>query len=421
MTAPAVAALALAPLIAWRIVRTALAYRGDTSPATRDLALRHFSQDDIDRGKTCSTPYYLPNTIGYVIEAAFLWALVFLGFARLIERFALSLSSNVIIQAGCFIVVYNLANAVLFAPISAYTGYVLGRRLGKLKQTFGQWLLFNLKGLLLALLFGWLMFGAFMLIVRLYPDAWWLIAGAFFTIFMIVIVFVQPILLAPIFYKFTRLEDGELRDRLLELCRRAGVPARDVFVQHESKVTTQTNACFTGIGNTKRIVLYDNLLNTNTPGEVAVVVAHEAGHWARRHILINIALTALTALAGAFVLSVAFRSEAVRQFFGTSVERLTILPVLSLLGLVASTFASPIGAAISRAMERQADRISLNLTRDPDAFIGTHLKLARSNKSDILPHPFLVRLYAGHPTVLQRIRFAEEGRLAEQSLRQESP
>jgi len=410
MNAPAAAALAIAPLIVWRLIRTALAYRGDASPATRDFALRHFSQEDIDRGKASSKPYYLPNTIGYVVEAAFLWALVFLGFARLIEQIAQSLSSNIIVQAGCFIVIYNLVNAALFAPISIYTGYVLGRRLGKLKQNFPQWLLFNLKGLGLAVLLGWLMFGGFMLIVRLYPDTWWIIAGGLFTAFMIAIVFVQPILLAPIFYKFTRLENGELRDRLLELCRRAGVAARDVFVQHESKVTTQTNAYFTGIGNTKRIVLYDNLLNTNTPDEVAVVVAHEAGHWARRHIMINIGLMAVSALAGAFALSVAFRSESVQQFFGTSVERLTILPVLSLLGLFVSTFAAPFASAISRAMERQADRICLSLTRHPAAFISTHVKLARSNKSDVLPHPLLMRLYASHPTVLERIRFAEEKR-----------
>ena len=406
------AAIVIVPFILWKLVRFALAHRGDTSPGTREMALRHFTQEDIDRGKQCSTPYYLPGLIGYIVEFAFLWALVFLGLATRIQNLAQALFSNFILQSGLFLVIFNLAGGLLLAPLTFYTGYVLGHRLGKLKQTFRQWVWFNLKGLALSFAVSWAVFWFFLTIVRHFPQAWWFIVAAGITAFMLVMIFAQPILLAPIFYKFTRLDDGPLRDRLLDICRRAGITARDVFVQHESKVTTQTNAYFTGIGHSKRIVLYDNLLNSNSHEEVAVVVAHEAGHWAGRHILIGIGLSVVGAFAGSYVLFRLFQIDAVRQFFGTSAGEPAILPVLSLLGMLISTFFDPIAALISRALERRADRASIALTADPDAFISAHVKLARSNKTDILPHPLLVRLYASHPTALERIRFAETPRQA---------
>ena len=411
----AIAATVIVPFILWKVVRILLARRGDTSPATRDFALRYFTQDDILRGKQCTTPYYLPSVVGYAIELAFLWAMVFLGLATRLQHLVEPVSGSLFLQTGLFLLIFNLAGGILLAPLTFYTDYVLGRRLGKLKQTFPQWLLFNLKGVVLSFAISWPVFWFFLAIVRHYPQSWWFIVAAGLTLFMLAITFIQPILLAPIFYKFTRLDDGPLRDRLLDICRRARIAVRDVFIQHESKVTTQTNAYFTGIGHSKRIVLYDNLLNTNTPEEAAVVVAHEAGHWAGRHILIGIGLSVAGVFSGCYGLFRLFQIDAVRQFFGTSVGEPAILPVLALLGMIVSTFLDPAIAAISRALERRADRASLDLTADPDAFIGAHVKLVRSNKTDILPHPLLMRLYASHPTALERIRSAETAKQTKDS------
>jgi len=408
MAPPAIAALALAPFIIWKIVRMLLAYRGDTSDATRSYALKHFTQADIDTGKTHTQPYYLPGLASYALDLVFLWALIFLGLANRIEGMARSITSILPLQVGCFLVIFNAVTIAIFAPLTCYTGYVLGRRLGKLKQTFREWLWFNLKEMGIGFALTWLIFSIFEATVRHAPGLWWLIVGSVLTLFMLLMIFIQPIILAPIFYKFTRLEDGPLRDRLLEICRKAGVAARDVFVQHESKVTTETNAYFTGIGKTKRIVLYDNLLNANSPDEIAVVVAHEAGHWRRRHVLFFICLSVAAAYAGSYLLFRLFQIYAVRQFLGTSVDRLSILPLLSLLGVIVSTFFDPAAAAISRVLERHADRDSLDLTNDPAAFISMDVKLVRSNKTDILPHPLLEKLYASHPGTLERIRYAEE-------------
>ncbi|HUS59589.1 MAG TPA: M48 family metallopeptidase [Planctomycetota bacterium] len=410
MNPPAIGALIIAPFIIWKTARTLLAYRGDTSPATREYSLRYFTADDIETGKRCSRPYYLPGLIGCIIGFGLLYALVFLRLSRVLESAAIRAGGGLIVHTGAYVLMFAAIRTIVSAPLVYYSGYVLGRRLGRLKQTLGQWLVFNLKGAAVALIFTWALFLMFQLLVRAYPRGWWALTGAALAAVTILIVYLQPVLLAPIFYKFTRLEEGPLRARLLELCRKAGIEAREVFVQHESSVSTQTNAYFAGLGKTKRIVLYDNLLNSHPPDEVAAVVAHEAGHWKRRHLLMGLGVSAVMGFAGAYLLYRLFQVEAAEWLFGAALDELAALPVLVLLGSLAGALLQPVESAASRALERQADRSALELTGDADAFIRVQVRLVRDNKADLLPHPLLVRLYASHPTALQRIDFAEKAR-----------
>jgi len=406
MSPAEIAAIVLVPFVAWRIVRAILAYRGDCAPETRKDALRHFSPEDIDRGRAETRAYVIPGLARAILELAFLWALIFLSLARGLEGLAESASSILPLQVACFVAIYTGLHIVVFAPLDVYSGFILGRRFGTLKQKFRQWLLFHAKGAVVGYVLSWGVFCVFLFLVRSRPGFWWVIVGAALTLFAILLTFLHPIVFAPIFYRFSRLEEGELRDLLLELCRKAGVKAKDVFIQHESKVSTSSNAYFTGIGRSKRIVLFDNLLAGHSPDEIAVVVAHEAGHWSGRHVLVGIGLSAVSIFAGSFLLFCLFRLEGADEFFGTSIGRLSALPSVVLLAALGSAFVAPCVAAVSRLLERRADAAALQLTGNPDAFVSTHVKLARDNRADLLPHPLLVRLYASHPTALQRIRFA---------------
>jgi STE24 endopeptidase len=408
MSPALIAAIALLPLIAWRIVRTALAWLGDRSPAAREDALKYFSPEEIDRGRMHTRAYLLPGLARTVPAVALLWALIFLSLAGRMESAAESVFSSLPLQAGCFLAIYVGVYTVVFAPLEIYSGYVLGRRLGTLRQTFAQWLGFQAKGLAVNFLLTWIVLSVFVFLVRALPGYWWVIAATVLTLFVVLLVFLQPILLAPVFHRFSRLGEGPLRDRLLGLCREAGVEAYDVFVQHESKVSTRTNAYFTGVGGSRRIVLFDNLLDSHSPDEIAVIVTHEAGHWSHGHIFIGIVLSAASIFAGSFVLHYLFGVRGVEEFFGTSVSRLSVLPVITLLAMLASVFIGPCASAVSRIFERQADATALKITRAPDAFISAQVRLVRDNNIDVLPHPLLVRLYASHPTALQRIRFATE-------------
>jgi len=408
MSPAQIAAIVLVPFVAWRIVRAVLTWRGDRAPETRKDALRYFSPEDVDRGRTQARAYIIPDLARSILDLAFLWALVFVSFARNLEDLALSASSILPLQVGCFVAIYMGLHVVLFAPLDFYSGFMLGRRFGTLKQTFRQWLFFQAKGALVGCVLSWASFWAFLFVVRTWPGSWWVIVGVVLTLFTVLLVFLHPIVLAPIFYRFSRLEEGRLRDLLLELCRKAGVKAKDVFIRHQSEVSIYSNAYFTGIGRSKRIVLFDNLLAVHTPEEVAAVVAHEAGHWSRRHLLIGIGLSAVSIFAGSFLLFCVFGPGGAEEFFGTSIRRLSVLPSLLLLAALGSEFVGPCAAAVSRLLERRADATALQLTRNPDAFVSAHVKLARRNRTDLLPHPLLVRLYASHPTPLERIRFAAD-------------
>ena len=406
MAPSAIVAAALAFLAGWKAVRVVLAFRGNTSPAARQRALAYFTPGEIESGKRNSRPYYIPGLLAYVIELGVLWALVYLGIARRLEDLAQA-APWLPLQAGLFLGLLLLAEGVPRAPLSIYSGFLLRKRLGVLRQSFGQWAMFTLKGVAVNFVLLWVAVTVFIGLVRAFPGSWWLPASAILTLLAIGLTFIQPVLLSPLFYRFTRLE-GPMRDRLLGICRAAGVRARDVFVQHESTVTTHSNAYFAGIGGSKRIVVYDNLLGRNTSDEVATVVAHEAGHWAHHHILLSTVLAAASILAGSLLLFGLFSLHGAEGFFGTSPGRLSVLPVLALLGLGAEALTEPFAAMLSRRLERQADRAALGLTADPEAFISVQVKLVRDNKADVLPHPLLVRLYASHPEPLERIRMAHE-------------
>jgi STE24 endopeptidase len=411
MGAPLIAALALVPFVAWRILCTILAHRGDRSAETRRAALRHFSPLDISRGRIRTKAYSVPGLIGDVLGPGFAWAVVFLGVGQWMESAAVSAFSSLVLQAGCFLLIYAALQATFFAPLGIYSGFVIPRRLGILKQTFRGWLLLNVKNAAFGFGLSWLVFPVCLLLVRSFPGSWWVFVGALLTLCVIMLAFAHPVVLAPALHKFSRLESGPLRDRLLEICRRAGVRARDVFVRHESKISTHANAYFSGIGSSKRIVVLDNLLNTHSPEEVASVVAHEAAHWSQGHVLIGVGLSAISIFVGSFALFCLFRLEGAKGFFGTEIGRLSILPVLSLIAVVGSALLEPCAAALSRTLERAADRAALSVTGDPDAFISTQVRLVRQNNLDVLPHPLLARLYASHPTALQRIRFAQRWRV----------
>ena len=194
------------------------------------------------------------------------------------------------------------------------------------------------------------------------------------------------------------------------LVERAGVPVKDILVVDASRQGNHSNAYFTGFGATQRIVLYDNLFKKDySRAEVASIFAHELGHWRHQHIVKGIALGAVGALVGLFILA---------QILAMSVGRGRLalrypadpagLPLILLMLTIGSWLAMPVGNAISRAFERQADLDSLELARQPDAFIAAEKRLAIDNIDNVAPLPFSVWLFASHPPAVERIQMAEE-------------
>jgi STE24 endopeptidase len=246
------------------------------------------------------------------------------------------------------------------------------------------------------------------LLWRRYPGRWVMPAWVLGGLAVILLVALAPVVIDPLFNTIRPLQDAALRQRVLALADRAGLAVEQVYEADASRRTKKGNAYFTGLGATKRIVLYDNLVARSDPAAVELVLAHEMGHWKHAHIWqgIGLALVGMAVLlwCGARVLAWAAEQRAFHLFGPADVAGLPlfllVLFVLNLVGL-------PIQNAVSRHFERQADWTSLELTGNPAAFIRAEVDLARSNLADLNPPRPVVWLLYTHPPVAERIRMAD--------------
>jgi STE24 endopeptidase len=208
--------------------------------------------------------------------------------------------------------------------------------------------------------------------------------------------FVAPVILEPLFSRFKPLDDEALAARLQALAARAAVPVRHVLVADASRRTTKVNAYVSGLGRTRRVVLYDTLLATAGAGEVELVVAHELGHRRERHVLKGTLLAMLGAVVGVLALW---------AVLGTRVSSPRELPQVLLLFTGLELIGLAPAAAFSRRWERQADRCSLELTHDLESFERAHVELARTNLGDLAPPRLIYLLLFTHPTTPERLAF----------------
>jgi Zn-dependent protease with chaperone function len=240
-----------------------------------------------------------------------------------------------------------------------------------------------------------------------FPRWGWLLGAAGIGILATLYMCIAPIVIDPLFNRFHPLEDVALRDRLLGIAAQGGVPAKEILVADASRRTRAVNAYFTGFGRTRRIVLYDTLLTGFDHDEIAVILAHEVGHWKRHHVVMGLLWGTFGSLLGLGILS-AFLGRALHTVPGLAGRADPALAVPAYaLTLILLTLSGPPANFISRRMETQADRTSLELTRDPGAFIRSEVHLARENLSDVLPPAWIESLFYTHPCTARRIDLAE--------------
>jgi STE24 endopeptidase len=286
----------------------------------------------------------------------------------------------------------TIAASVVCLPLDLWRGYVRERSWGFSTQSLGGWLLDRAKGLAIGIAIGALAWTALIALTHAFPGSWPLAASALAAAAVLLLSFVAPVVLEPMFNRFRPLPNERLARELRTLAERAGVPVRDVLVADASRRTRKTNAYVSGIGATRRVVVWDTLLESASEPELKLVVAHELGHRRARHVLKGTAL----AMAGAI-----FAVVVIWAVLGTPRPHDYPRAALLLLGLELAGM--PIGAWISRRWERAADRFSLDLTGDRDAFVRAHVALARSNLSDLDPPRLVYLLLFTHPTPPERL------------------
>lgn len=237
------------------------------------------------------------------------------------------------------------------------------------------------------------------LLMARFDERWWLLAAAGSVAVAGAVTFAAPVLIAPMFNDFTPLAEGELRRSVLDLADRAGVSVGDVFTVDASRRTSQVNAYVGGIGATRRVVLYDTLLATFTPGETELVIAHELPHVRHRDILRSLLFGVIVAPAAAC--AVARLAARIDTALGRSAP--TTLPALAASSAVVGSLIGPFARFLSRAVERRADTFALELTGDADTFIGFEQQITRSNLADPAPARWRSALRATHPPAIERI------------------
>lgn len=340
-----------------------------------------------------------------VIDSMLILIFFFWGFLETYDRWVASLFPGYFSSGVAFFLIILLCRELLAVPFSLYRTFRIENRYGFNTMTPRLWMSDFAKSLIVSSIIISIVILVVLFIFQASPVWWWLWVWLFLLIFGIFLMYISPYVIEPLFFKFEPLKVEGLEDRIKAVLERAGLKVSRVFQVDASRRSRHSNAYFTGIGRVKKIVLFDTLLSQMSHNEIIAVLAHEAGHWKKKHVLKRMVLSEALAFIGLFAAS--------RLMSGNALSDILMLGALSvsakfvILGFIASliTFLlTPFMSALSRRDEREADIFAAAVTGDPDAMISSLVKLSRENLSNIHPHPLYAKFYYSHPPVAERVR-----------------
>ena len=339
----------------------------------------------------------------------YLLAWLFFGWAKSLTGWLKTYTTNDWLLVLAFIIIFGGIAAALELPLGYYSGFVLPHRFGQSTQDFKSWGMDQLKNLMIAAPLGLIVVELVYMALRLTGGWWWLWTGAGMLVFTVILSNLAPILIMPLFNKFVPLgeEHAELAERLMKLAERAHAQVRGVFKFDMSKRTKAANAALTGIGNTRRIVLGDTLINEFSPDEIETVLAHELGHHVHKDIPILMAFGTVMTLGGLFLASLAL-GWAASQFGFAGPSDIAGLPALGLVLGAFGLLTQPLDNAFSRWRERLADEYALQSTGNARAFASAFVRLANQNLGEVDPEKWVVFMFYDHPPLGERIRMASQ-------------
>ena len=298
--------------------------------------------------------------------------------------------------------------ATIGLPFDYYHSFVVEDRYGFNTKTLKIWFSDLLKSMLVTIVVGTFLLSAILLMLRYAGKTWWIWAWAVLLGFQLLMTILYPTIIAPLFNKFTLLEDSELKDGIERLAEGEDLNIEGIFQMDATKRTRHTNAYFSGLGKAKRIVLFDSLIQSHSKDEILAVLAHEIGHLKKNHIKKHLAVISFVSLLLFFMASKLLTWNAMYESFGFS--NMPIYVGLFLVGILwepLSFFLSPMGMAISRRFEREADFYSLRVLKTARPLATALKKMARENLSNLRPHPLYVCFNYSHPPLLERIKYLE--------------
>jgi STE24 endopeptidase len=304
-----------------------------------------------------------------------------------------------------FFMVLIYGETLISMPFSLYNTFSIEKRFEFTNQTLGLWLKDFIKSLILnTLLLGFLLY-VLLWFIRVLPDFWWLAGWVFMLLFSIFLLYISPYVIEPLFNKFKPMEDISLEGKIKETLARVGLKINRVFSMDASKRSSHSNAYFTGIGHVKRIVLFDTLLANHGDDEIIAILAHEAGHWKKKHILKMLVLSQIIGLIGFYLAHKLTAGNLLAEVFMLDIPTTHAKLLLAIfIGTLALFPIKPLMAYISRLHEIEADNFALQLTEAPGPMANALIKLGKDNLANLHPHPLYAAVYYSHPPMAQRVK-----------------
>ncbi|OZT11478.1 peptidase M48 [Priestia aryabhattai] len=333
-----------------------------------------------------------------------------LGFSRKFSKWAKDITKMKPLQTAIYVFWLSLLLQVFTFPLD-WISYKLSMAYNITTQPFTSWMKDVTTDFWVSLVMMWVIVFVLYTLITKSPKRWWFYAWLLSIPFTLFITFIQPVVIDPLYNDFYPLKDKQLEEKILRLADEASIPTDHVYEVNMSEKTNSMNAYVTGIGANSRIVLWDTTLNKLSDNEILFIMAHEMGHYVKKHIYVGIASALVLSLIGLWVTK--RLADMIMRRWGTnikvkSLQDVSSLPLILLLLSVLTFAVSPATNLLSRHHEVQSDTYALELTEDKEAAIKTFQELSRSGLSLVNP-PFLVKVFRySHPTILERIEFMEE-------------
>ncbi len=341
--------------------------------------------------------------LGSVVSLAFIFWYHFSGFSQVVA----SLDYPFILTFLIYVIVFQLLSTIIGLPLGYYSGYVHEHKWGFSNYTHKTWALDQLKSFLVSLILFPLLLGLLFWAFATFPDHWWLVAGGASALVSVIFVTLFPVVIAPIFNKYDPIEDDNLVLKLTDILERAGLKPGGFFRQDMSRQTKKENAFLAGLGNTRRVVMADNLLEHMSKGEISSVIAHEVGHYKFAHLPKNIVIGTVQQLVTFYLLDLTLK-QFFPEFLSSNSANLALFPMIGLtMGIISGFLFGPLNNWLSRYFEKQADKTSLELHPHREDFLGAMAGLANRNLSNAYPKWWVKWLYYSHPPIGERLMYGD--------------
>ena len=365
----------------------------------------------IDENELQKISQYTTDNIGFNIVQTTVSRTLFLFIilSGVLPWLASSLTQVNFLLAGLiFFSVPGFLEGVAGLPFDYYHSFVLEDKYGFNTKTFKIWFSDLVKSLIVVIILGSLLLSALLLMLAYAGQAWWVWAWVVLLCFQLLMTILYPTVIAPLFNTFTRLEDSELKVRIQRLADEEGLNVKGIYQMDASKRTRHTNAYFSGLGKAKRIVLFDSLIQSHDLDEIVAILAHEIGHLKKNHIKKQLVITSFVSLLLFYLAAKLLTFNLMYESFGFSnMPHYVGLFMVSVLWGPISAFLSPMGMAISRKFEKEADLYSFQRLKSAKPLAMALKKMARENLSNLTPHPLYVWFNYSHPPLLERVQFLE--------------